>query len=105
MNRRLFSHDPETGLTRYFHPSADGKTFGMETEVDVESVLEDNKRRFMGESSKGRRWQGDLIEVANIPLHIWMDLDERGILQDQKKLRAWLNDPANMYFRVKGGRV
>ena len=102
---RIFDIDPLTGITRIFRASEDGEKFTIETRMDVEPIIEQNKGRLTAESSKGRNWRGDMHRVASIPLHIYMDLKQRGILDDQKKLRAWLNDPSNRYFRTKGGIV
>ncbi len=105
MSRKFLSRDPITGLTHYFHPSDDGETFGIESVVDVEPILDDNKRIYNAESSKGRNWRGDMHRIASIPLHVYMDLDQKGIINDEKKMKAWLNDPENRYYRTKGGRV
>jgi hypothetical protein len=36
---------------------------------------------------------------------IWEDLVRKGIANDTKKLKAWLNDPDNRAFRTRLGRV
>lgn len=105
MQRRIFDVDPLTGITRYFHPSHDGETFSIETIQDVTETIGVNKRVYNGESSKGRRWKGDMHHVAEIPLNIYMELEQQGITQDEKRLRKWLMDNENMAFRVKGGRL
>ncbi len=103
--RRLFDVDSVTGLTRYYHDSDDGNTFSIETVADVEPIIEDNKTLFNGESSKGRNWKGDMHRVASIPMLTYMDLQSKGILDDEKALSKWLNDPENRFYRTKGGRV
>jgi hypothetical protein len=104
MSRQFLSRDPITGLTHYFHPSDDGNTFGIESVADVTEIIDDNKRILNGENAKARKW-GEMDRIASIPLHIYMDLDAKGIINDEKKFKAWLNDPENRYFRTKGGIV
>jgi hypothetical protein len=38
-------------------------------------------------------------------MYIYYDLQRRGILQDEKRLKAWLNDPENRVFRTRPGKV
>jgi len=46
-----------------------------------------------------------MAKVASIPMNIYFDLKQRGILNDQKKMKQWLNDPDNKYFRTRPGLV
>ena len=106
MGRRIFDRDPVTGLTRYFHPSDDGESFTIETVMDVEPILETNKRFYNAESHKSsRKFKGDMKRVASIPMHIYMELIAKGLDKDQKALRKWLTDSENLAFRVGLGRV
>lgn len=43
--------------------------------------------------------------VARIPLTLYHELRRKGIIGDQKKLRAWLNDPDNRLWRTSGGKL
>lgn len=101
--KRLFDIDPLTGATRYFSYDDATDQCTIETVQDVTEIIELNKRRFnnMSESS---RW-GDGQIVASIPMALLADLQRRGIAQDQAKMRAWLNDSDNRFFRTRPGKV
>lgn len=49
--------------------------------------------------------QRHAVKVGEIPLHVWMQLKDEGIAQDPQRLRKWLNDPDNRFFRTYEGRV
>lgn len=102
------SHDPVTGTTEIFHfeegvSKSDGDTIVHEVEQDVTDIVEDNKARFASTDEHAR--YGEMSRVASIPMAIYMELQRRGILQDQKALRAWLNHPDNRVFRTRPGRI
>lgn len=99
---RIFDESPELGITRYWHYDESTDTAVIETRQDVTDVVESNKSAF---NSAETGWKGDMHKVASIPLNVYFDLKEKGILDDQNALRAWLNDPDNRYFRTKPGRV
>lgn len=101
-DRRLLSQNPDTGISNYFHwdPTTDG--FTVESVQDVGLIVEDNKvRANMAPSG----WKGEWHHVAEIPLLVLEILRKQHVLDDPKKLKAWLNDSANAAFRVKRGRV
>ena len=74
---------------------------------DVTEILEANKRVQNLDTGPYR----DFTEVANIPMSVWLKLQQDGIMdikckvRDQKAMRRWLNDRANMYCRPRLGRV
>ena len=43
-------------------------------------------------------------KVARIPLTLYNELRNKGILNDQKAFRRWLNDPANKGWRTVDGK-
>ena len=106
-NTRLFDHDETTGITELYHFDPDTGGFAIESVQDIQSTLDLNKA--IANDNTGK-W-GELAHVAHIPLVILMDLAAKGIMTaagrvlDDKKFRAWLNDPENRSFRVKHGRV
>jgi len=58
------------------------------------------------------RWKEDVLEnkIASIPLTVIDTLNQKGIMKgfdvvDQKKFRAWLNDPDNRFFRTRQGKI
>src|SRR5881394_2001628 len=48
------------------------------------------------------RW-GDGRVVGRIPMVLYYELKEKGILTDSKRLRQWMNDPDNLVFRTMPG--
>jgi hypothetical protein len=48
---------------------------------------------------------GEGRRVASIPNLVWEELVRNGTAQDNKKLKAWLNDPDNRAFRTRPGKV
>ncbi len=99
---RVFEVIPESGTKRLFHWNDADDTFAIETQQDVTPLIEGNKALFNDTPNDNK---GDLHRVASLPLNLYFDLKKRGILDDPKKFRAWLNDPENRFFRVKEGRV
>lgn len=102
MDKRLFDHDPLTGITRWFHYDDENDHFYIQTQQETEDVVDQNRREA---NEAGSGWKGDWHKVASIPLTIFMDLQKKGITQDQAALKKWLNDPNNAYFRTKHGAV
>ncbi len=106
---RLFGHDPDSGLTEYFHYDEVNGGFHIETRQDVSALIALNKAKY-NESESSTRY-GELSHVAETPNVVLMDLSKKGIVSmtgrilDEKKYRAWLNDPENRCFRVRTGRV
>jgi hypothetical protein len=44
-------------------------------------------------------------KVASIPMTLFYDLKKQGIIDDPARLKAWLNNPDNRFFRTRPGRV
>lgn len=102
MQRRLLSHDPITGKATYFEPSPDGDSFQIITSEDQEPTLDANQRSRI---DAGDDWHGDVHKVASLPMSVYWDLQKKGILNDERAFRRWLNDKDNQVFRTRGGRV
>jgi len=102
MDKRLFDHDPETGITRWFHFDDANDQFYIQTRQETQDIVDQNMRE-ANEAKSG--WTGDWHKVASIPLTTFMELQKKGITQDQAALKKWLNDPDNAYFRTKYGTV
>lgn len=73
---------------------------------DVSAIYEMNKylqkEQAVIHNSKferGKRWR----KLATIPNIIVDDLMRKGIWQDRKRMRKWLNDSNNKAWRVEGG--
>lgn len=105
--RRPFDSDPEVGLVETFHYDETTGEFFLENEQDVSDVVADNKAHF-NEKDERARWSRGVLggdRVASIPNVLWAELEAKGITQDEKALKRWLNDPDNRAFRVRPGKV
>lgn len=102
MDKRLFDHDPLTGITRWFHYDDANDDFYIQTQQETQDIVDQNMREA---NEAGDGWKGDWHKVASIPLTTFMQLQKQGITQDQAALKKWLNDPDNAYFRTKHGTV
>lgn len=98
---RILDHDPDTGITSYWIYDEGTDSAIIRKAQDVSGVVEKNKAIFNEDHG---RW-GDWTRVASIPLTIYYDLKRRGVTDDPKKLKAWLNDPENRFFRTRPGIV
>lgn len=98
---RLLEHDPSTGVTEWFHSNADGTEFTIERVENVTGLIETNKA--LANDDHGQWGDGQL--VASFPMSVWWDLKQRGILDDPKAYRRWLNDADNKVWRIRPGKV
>ena len=101
MQKRIFDTDPLTGITRYWHVRENGE-FVIETEQKIN--VDESNSRFRNMTDKRTKW-GDMARVASIPLNVYYDLKRRGIADDPKAMKKWLNDPDNRVFRTREGTV
>ena len=81
----------------------------VQTEQDVEQLIESNKKAYNNAETK---WSDQLFgnRVASIPFAAIDKLNKMKIMKgynilDQKRFFAWLNDPENLYFRTKPGKL
>ena len=100
MNKRIFSHDPQNGITKYWHVKENGE-YVIETVQDVTAIADANKRQYNDTPNKYR----DVNKVASIPLPIYYELKRKGIVDDPKALARWLNDADNRVFRTRAGTL
>jgi hypothetical protein len=108
MEERHFDVDPLTGAVETFYFDHTDDTFTIERREDVEPIIEVAKALYNDAPSD---WKGDWHRVASIPLTLLPDLEKKGIMTaggriiDDKKLKQWLNDSSNRYFRTRPGRI
>lgn len=89
-----------------WHTQSDGSVV-LENQQDVTDIIDTNKRLFRSVNEKtpfGVRKHA-MRRVASIPNVIYWAPEFQKILNDDKALRKWLNDPSNRCFRVFPGRV
>jgi hypothetical protein len=99
--KKLLSINPDTGAKTYFHATPDA--FHVEQVQDVEGVVDAAKAAYNNINEK-THW-GEWQRVASIPLSIYYDLKAKGIVDDQKAMKKWLNDRDNQAFRTRPGVV
>ena len=94
--RNKVAHETDSGLV-------------IATTQDVSAIVEQNKKEY---NQNNGRWGEDVFDnkIASIPLTVIDDLNKVGIMRgfhvvDQKRFKAWLNNPDNRFFRTKQGRV
>jgi hypothetical protein len=81
----------------------------LQTEQNVDALIEQNKKEYNNAETK---WSDQLFgnKVASIPFTAIDNLNKQGIMKgftvlDQKRFFGWLNDPENLYFRTKPGKL
>jgi hypothetical protein len=104
MNSKLFDFDPVTGVKKMWHYDADKDEAIIENIVDATEIIEQNKVAFNQMDEKAN-WKGDMHHVAQIPMALYYDLKAQGIVDDPKRMKAWLNDSDNRFFRTRPGTV
>lgn len=101
--RALLDYDPLTKTRTTFHELDDDK-FVIKTESDVTDLLEVNKAKY-NDVDERARWGEKAWVAASIPLHVYMDLWAKGIARDEKAFAKWLDDPANLFYRTRPGKL
>ena len=99
--RKVIDHDPNTGISHVlYHDEEDGVSRYV-AEQDTSSLLDINRAEA---NAAGKRF-GDWARVARLPMTLFVELKKKGILDDAKAFKRWLNDPDNRYFRTHEGRL
>jgi len=103
MAYELFDSDPLLKTKQYFASNTEGTEFSLVTVEDQTPVLQQNYD-LRKETDRRTRW-GDGQLVASIPALVWMDLWQQGIVGDEAAFKRWLNNPENVVFRRRLGKV
>jgi hypothetical protein len=98
---RILGDSPEQRIRRLWHDTPDGGAV-IETKQDVSDVVAINKRDYNDSDGKFNDFQ---TMVASIPSGVFFDLQKQGIVDDEKRFKAWLNDPDNRFFRTHPGKL
>lgn len=106
LDSRVFSHDPVTGKTVYFHFDEDTEEITFETQTPIGGLLE-GAQAARNEVDERANWKGDAHHVSWMPTPILMKMmREHPETEDfQRAIKRWLNDPDNRPFRSRPGRV
>lgn len=80
----------------------------VKAESNLTPIIEANKASYNSFDERAR-W-GEFNRVAEIPFPVIEDLNRQGIMRgfvvlDQKKMKAWLNNPDNRFFRTRPGKI
>jgi hypothetical protein len=79
--------DAFTGSMTKMHITPDGKMH-IENIYQVDEIIERAKAE-RNEVSRTAKL-GDMVKVASLPMHVHLDLMERGIIGDKTAMRRWL---------------
>ena len=101
MTKKIFDIDPLSGIKSVWHYDDATDTAFIEKRQDVTAIVEANKVEMNQDHGRYSEWN----KVATIPLGVYYDLKMKGIADDPVAFKKWLNDPDNMYFRTRPGRV
>jgi len=102
----LFDEDPLTSQKRFFEMEDGSDQFKIITETTLDPILQgalDSRNAINDKSST--KWKADMHHVALLPMTIWQDLVNKGIMFNLPELSKWLNRAENKVFRTKLGRV
>jgi hypothetical protein len=77
MAYEFFDYDPLTGITEYVEWSADGSTFSLRTEQDVEPVV-DTCKFLANTGGTERNFRGEGWLYASLPLVALMQMKKKG---------------------------
>jgi hypothetical protein len=104
MQKKILSHDPEMGITQWFIPESDGKSFVIQTSQNVSGIIEENKQAYTKFDERSN-WKGTWHKVASIPLDLFFRLKKQGVVEDDAKFKRWLNSSEQRFLRTRPGRV
>lgn len=96
-----YDADTETKVTRAVE---DGKTHTVYV-ANVPQMLLELNRYERDNDPRGVRKGFSMRRLARVPIALHIDLVRKGIWGNKQRMRAWLNDPDNRFFRSSGGRV
>lgn len=93
----VLANDSLTGTLQKMHITPDQRLI-FETTVDLGNLPDLNKAE-MDESSRTRR-SGDMVRAARLPMVVYHDLMQRGIIRDKAAMRKWLKSEEARPFRT-----
>lgn len=99
----IFEVDALTKTVQKFFWDPQTEQFTITDEQDVTELVEQNKA-LRNDDAKADP-HSIVRRVASIPNNIMEELRVKGILADEKKFRAWLNDPDNRAWRTNNMKV
>jgi hypothetical protein len=101
IDTRVLDTNDTLGYQKLFHFDDVTGEITIETQFEVEA----EKSKLLYNSFDERTRWGDVNLVAQIPLSIYFDLKAKGIVDDEVRLRKWLDDRDNLVFRTRPGKL
>lgn len=103
LDSRVVSQNDLIGQKQIMHFHEDGG-ITLETKQDATEIIKANRQTY-NQVDERAGWKGEFHRVASIPMSVWFQLKQQGILDDQAALKRWLNDSNNAAFRTRPGKV
>jgi hypothetical protein len=91
------AYDSLTGTLQKLHITSDQKLV-FETTVELGNLPEINAAQ-MNETSRTQK-SGDMVKVASLPMMVYLDLRQKGILDDKAAMRKWLKSEEARPYRT-----
>jgi hypothetical protein len=91
------AYDSLTGTLQKMHITSDQKLV-FETTCEIDTIAE-RARAEMNETSRTQK-SGDMVKVASLPMMVYLDLKQRGILDDRPAMRKWLSSEEAQPYRT-----
>lgn len=104
MAKRLFSHDPVSHVTKWWHDNDLNDECVLETVQDSTELMEENAAIYSTYNGPKDKW-GDITRVARIPNTEYFRLMQEGKLYDRKYMTTLLNSSEYRKYRTRPGRV
>jgi hypothetical protein len=107
--KRLLDYDELSGVSTFFH--SDGETVTFEDVQDVEPIIEANKLLYNDFDERTPHKGDGFHRVASIPAVVMVELERQGIIdnawniKDERRFLRFLDDPENIYFRTRPGKL
>jgi hypothetical protein len=98
----LLDTDPLTGTEHYVDYDETDDVFRFIQHQDVDPLTDWNRKLY--NEPKGRFGE-TLTRIASLPMPLYMQLKAEGIIDDPVRLKRWLNDPDNRFFRTHPGSM
>jgi len=91
------AYDSLSGTLQKMHITSENKLV-FETTCEIDSIAE----RAMAERNETSRTQksGDMVKVASLPMMVYLDLAQKGILRDRAAMRKWLSSEEAIPYRT-----
>lgn len=93
----VLSNDTLTGTMQKMHVTPDQRLV-FETTCDLGRLPDYNAEQRNAVSNNEKL--GDMVKVASLPMMVYLDLVQRGILNDRTEMRKWLASDEAFAYRT-----